>query len=252
MYISNEKLQLLEQIMWGLNTCSSSHEVREFVSMPLLRLLDADYFASYTWDDDKRCFGDRVSVNMDPANLVNYERYYQYCDPITLKLQRLGVPTLVTQVMPMEHLQRTEFFNDFLARDGLRFGINMFAYDGLRNIGDIRIWRGTRKENFHQAALQLLALIQPAFTLALQRTRARPASAPISAAGELTTLARLSERESHLAQCICRGLSDKEIARELHIEFSTVRTHITKIFKKLNVSNRTQLVKCLIEGRRSS
>ena len=251
MYISAEKLQLLEHIMWGLNGCHSNHEVREFLSLPLLRLLEADYFASYTWDDDRQCFNDRVSVNMDPANLANYEHYYQYRDPITHQLQRLSVPTLVTQVMPMEHLQRTEFFNDFLARDGLCFGINMFAYDGTRNIGDIRIWRGARKENFSPAALQLLALIQPSFTHALQRTKPRPA---VSAAGEvdLAVVSRLSERERDLARYICRGLSDKAIARELHIEFSTVRTHISKIFKKLNVSNRTQLVKCLIEERQIS
>ncbi|WP_443113930.1 helix-turn-helix domain-containing protein [Herbaspirillum seropedicae] len=250
MYISDEKLKLLEQIMWGLNTCNSSVEVRDFVSTRLLKLLDADYFASYTWDDDNHRFGNTVSVNMDPANLANYERYYQYCDPITLELQRLSVPTLVSQVMPMEQLRRTEFFNDFLARDGLCFGVNMFAYDGDRNIGDIRIWRSARRENFDRDALKLLALVRPAFTLALQRARAHCSAAVASPdAGALLTPTPLSERESHLAQCICRGLSDKEIARELHIEFSTVRTHITRIFKKLNVGNRTQLVKRLIDGR---
>lgn len=251
MYISAEKLQLLEQLMWGLNTCGTNQEVREFVSMPLLRLLDADYFASYTWDEERHCFGDRISVNMDPSNLANYENYYQYCDPITLKLQQLSVPTLVTQVMPIENLQRTEFFNDFLARDGLRFGINMFAYDGTRNIGDIRIWRGARKENFSHAARQLLALIQPAFTQALQRTKLHPARTE-QGGNEIAVLSRLSERERDLAQYICQGLSDKAIARELSIEFSTVRTHISKIFKKLNVSNRTQLVKRLIEKRQAS
>ncbi|WP_024514191.1 helix-turn-helix transcriptional regulator [Bradyrhizobium sp. Tv2a-2] len=33
---------------------------------------------------------------------------------------------------------RTEFFNDFLGRDGLYWGVNAYSYIGNRNIGEAR------------------------------------------------------------------------------------------------------------------
>jgi acyl carrier protein len=53
---------------------------------------------------------------------------------------------------------RTEFFNDFLYRDGLYWGVNLYAWDGDRNIGDMRIWRSRRRERFGADTLDLLEL----------------------------------------------------------------------------------------------
>jgi DNA-binding NarL/FixJ family response regulator len=37
-----------------------------------------------------------------------------------------------------------------------------------------------------------------------------------------------------------RGLSNKIIAHELHLSQNTVKTHISRIMRKLEVSNRTE------------
>ncbi|MCB9455068.1 MAG: hypothetical protein H6671_03665 [Anaerolineaceae bacterium] len=50
----------------------------------------------------------------------------------------------------------------------------------------------------------------------------------------------LSERELEVLQLIVNGLSNPEIAEELVVAMSTVKTHIKKIYRKLNVSSRTQ------------
>ena len=41
---------------------------------------------------------------------------------------------------------------------------------------------------------------------------------------------------------IAQGLTNKEIASQLFISEQTVKTHVNSIFKKLNVTRRTQLV----------
>jgi NarL family two-component system response regulator LiaR len=43
-------------------------------------------------------------------------------------------------------------------------------------------------------------------------------------------------------RCLARGVSNQEIAHQLFISIDTVKRHITNIFKKLGVSNRTQAV----------
>lgn len=52
----------------------------------------------------------------------------------------------------------------------------------------------------------------------------------------------LSKREKEVLQVLSQGLSNKEIAENLNISLATVKTHIIKIYSKLNVSSRVQAV----------
>jgi response regulator RpfG family c-di-GMP phosphodiesterase/DNA-binding CsgD family transcriptional regulator len=50
--------------------------------------------------------------------------------------------------------------------------------------------------------------------------------------------ARLSARETDVLRSISRGASNKEVARELDLSPSTVRTHVESVFRKLECSTR--------------
>jgi DNA-binding NarL/FixJ family response regulator len=52
----------------------------------------------------------------------------------------------------------------------------------------------------------------------------------------------LSERELEVLRLMAGGASNKDIADQLSITQSTVKTHITSIFQKLNVTTRTEAV----------
>src|SRR5262249_44041548 len=52
----------------------------------------------------------------------------------------------------------------------------------------------------------------------------------------------LSEREREVFRLIAAGLSNGEIAQELYISDTTVKTHITYIFQKLGLRDRVQAV----------
>jgi DNA-binding NarL/FixJ family response regulator len=51
----------------------------------------------------------------------------------------------------------------------------------------------------------------------------------------------LSEREREVAMAIGRGRSNAEIGTELHMSLATVKTHVSRIFTKLDVNNRVQI-----------
>jgi DNA-binding NarL/FixJ family response regulator len=53
----------------------------------------------------------------------------------------------------------------------------------------------------------------------------------------------LTLRESQVAELVSRGLSNKEIARELDLSESTVKHHVHSILGKIGVPSRFQLVK---------
>ncbi|SDR43866.1 LuxR family transcriptional regulator, maltose regulon positive regulatory protein [Rhizobiales bacterium GAS113] len=69
------------------------------------------------------------------------------------------------------------------------------------------------------------------------RYESEPRLTSSSATAEL-----LSARESTILKLIAKGLSNKEIARDLTIAPETVKTHVKRIFAKLNVERRAQAV----------
>jgi DNA-binding NarL/FixJ family response regulator len=58
-------------------------------------------------------------------------------------------------------------------------------------------------------------------------------------------LAGLTERESEVAIAVGRGLSNAEIAAELFLSVPTVKAHVSRLFDKLQVTNRVQIAICV-------
>ncbi len=53
---------------------------------------------------------------------------------------------------------------------------------------------------------------------------------------------RLTYREIEVLQLICRGMSNQGIAQKLFLSEKTVKNHLTNIFRKISVTDRTQAV----------
>ena len=80
------------------------------------------------------------------------------------------------------------------------------------------------------------ALIAPNITIrllaAFSESTGRPPAQPI---------APLTDREEGVLLTVARGRTNSEIADELHISLSTVKTHLTALMNKLGARNRVEL-----------
>lgn len=74
------------------------------------------------------------------------------------------------------------------------------------------------------------SVIDPLVARTILQSR-RPTRGPV---GDLT------ERELQVLRAVHRGLANKQIARELQITERTVKAHLTHIFQRIGVSDRTQ------------
>jgi DNA-binding NarL/FixJ family response regulator len=54
-------------------------------------------------------------------------------------------------------------------------------------------------------------------------------------------LAKLTAREREVALAVGRGLSNAEIGRELYLSLPTVKAHVSRLYDKLEVTNRVQI-----------
>ncbi|MGW6200261.1 response regulator [Kribbella sp. NPDC055110] len=82
------------------------------------------------------------------------------------------------------------------------------------------------------------SLIEPAITRRLVERFVEP----VAAHGVPTELQALTERELDVLRLIARGLSNAEIAAELVVAETTVKTHVARLLTKLGVRDRVQAV----------
>ncbi len=56
----------------------------------------------------------------------------------------------------------------------------------------------------------------------------------------------LTEREKEILRLVCEGLTNAEIAANLHVSRETVKSELKRIFRKIGVANRTQAAVLLV------
>jgi DNA-binding NarL/FixJ family response regulator len=83
------------------------------------------------------------------------------------------------------------------------------------------------------------ALIEPAITRRLVESFVAPPEEP---AGQPAVVEDLTDRERDVLRQVARGLSNAEIAKELVVAETTVKTHVARILTKLGVRDRVQAV----------
>jgi DNA-binding NarL/FixJ family response regulator len=156
-------------------------------------------------------------------------------------------PTVVLMDIRMPELDGLEATRRILAADAdarvlilTTFDLDEYIYEALRAGASGFVLKDDPPEQL-LAAIRTIAqgdaLLSPAVTKRVieQFTRTSRATPP-------KALDDLTERELDVFRLIARGLSNAEIARELYISDTTVKTHITHILQKLDLRDRVQAV----------
>lgn len=123
------------------------------------------------------------------------------------------------------------------------FDLDEYVYEALKAGASGFLLKRTPAEDL-VAGIRVIAegeaLLAPSVTQRLIETfRARPQAAP---ARDVSELDDLTEREREVLVLVSRGMTNGEIAAHLYLSEGTVKTHVKRIFAKLNLHDRTQAV----------
>jgi DNA-binding NarL/FixJ family response regulator len=156
-------------------------------------------------------------------------------------------PTVVLMDIRMPELDGLEATRRILAADnGARililttFDLDEYVYEALRAGASGFVLKDDPPEQLLAAIRTVAAgdaLLSPTITKRVIKQFTRiPRPMPPKEFDELTA------REQEVFRLIANGLSNTEIAQELYISDTTVKTHITHILQKLNLRDRVQAV----------
>jgi DNA-binding CsgD family transcriptional regulator/PAS domain-containing protein len=340
--LTSGEVQLLFRIFEKLCGTIDQDSVRKGIGEDLLRLLKSDFLASFIWNQNESIFDRFVGLNVDNANIDRYLNYWQFHDPIESRLRERAcsrVPRgthMVAELISQKDLEKTEFFNEFLMRDNHHHGLNVHAYDGMNDIGDLRIWRTKARPEFTLHEVSLVDTILPYFRNALRNARilaeatsvgdfwqqlvensavgvflfdsesrliwqnqqackieeeltpynkvhfrglldsiavkkrlptqhpsfslsilqtispidSRPVSAVFASRADMRRIDAdalknkhlLTSREAEVCVLVCKGLTTREIGAVLKMSSNTVKTHLKRIFERMDVTTRSELV----------
>ena len=125
------------------------------------------------------------------------------------------------------------------------FDLDDYVFDALRAGASGFLLKDVTAERLFEAVRVVAAgeaLLAPAVTRRLIGEFARLKSAPAAALAANPAMHRLTPRETEVLGLVAEGLSNQQIAARLVVTDETVKTHVSRVLRKLGLRDRTQAV----------
>jgi DNA-binding NarL/FixJ family response regulator len=122
------------------------------------------------------------------------------------------------------------------------FDMNEYVYEAMKSGASGFLLKDVRPEQLAEAVRTVAqgdSLLAPVITRRLIEEFVRRPPPGQKAPVELQ---ELTERELDVLKLIAKGLSNSEIAAALFVSEATVKTHVTRVFSKLDLRDRVQAV----------
>jgi len=248
MYISQRKLQVFSQVVLQLHQCKCfscfiteamscirrvvPYETGAFFSVePALQLFDCPY---HTDIEDDLFAGFRE----------NYQDYHSHrkkvCSTDNLKMVDRALDLFDYGIWENKES------DDFLAANNICYLAGVQLIYNRKVLADITIHRTAKQRDFDDGEMQLLKMLGEHMQYIFAKLKnSRDTSqndnnqqdAPVN-----QSMSVFTSREAEILLLLSQGLSNKEIGERLFISTETVKTHLKKLFTKMSVRSRTELL----------
>ena len=191
-------------------------------------------------------FFDPVSNNMEEKYLASYFDMYESTDVMFWFFSQNNADIYresdyVTEKM----LEASVFYNEWLKPQGIKRSIGgRIAMDKML-YGSVTLWRTEENGDFSEEEMLILEILSRhlaryfynRYPNGIRRNNENEYS------DSLMHIYGLTDREAEIVDQIYQGLTSKDISEALFISENTVKKHTDNIFKKMNVRNRSQVIR---------
>ena len=200
----------------------------------------SDYFGVQRWGiyllDNENCLASFDVVGVSDAFVERYEQIGRAVDPVLQYVLENHAPAHEELVLPIGTWKQSELYQRCCAEYDHEHIMTGPVVGNGQLIGTIHFARVGRTPAFNPHELASLGAVCTHLSACLAGLR-KPASPP----PDLLSL-RLTPREVQIAKLVAKGLTNAEIGAELWITQNSVKQALKRMFRKLEVSARTEMV----------
>ncbi|KUG02496.1 transcriptional regulator vpst [hydrocarbon metagenome] len=269
--LDSKDFKIYNSLIYELYHSSNLDKVRSMVLDNLIHLVPYDNAAFFLADPCTEAFLEPLLYGLDKQRFKQYQEYYEEKDEYKTAVFSHGpIPAVdrCSDYMDYRLWQKNEHRSDFLLPQGIYHIACIQILKDEQLVGEISLHRKSCAPDFSDREMYILKMLHSHINsifinltavdldgkskseggsaglinldpLALlpDPSRENNASSPIK-----TTHKSLTKRERDIIILIAQGKTNQEIARQLYISENTVKTYIKRMFAKLGVKSRSELV----------
>lgn len=150
-----------------------------------------------------------------------------------------------SDIMTVQQRVKSRLYQEIYKPQGLHWAARCrLVYKG-RGLADFSLFRGPDDQDFSERDMYVLNLLARHFALALGKLVESDDASSDKREVHVAQLYGLTAREMEIVQNLSKGLGDDDLASQLCIAPSTLKKHISNIYRKTGVKNRVQLMSLL-------
>lgn len=218
----------------------------------LHRVMELCGSAFYLVDPDmrQRGLGGVALHKLAPEVEDQYQQRFKESDPLKPENFRKSNNKLAVldEEISFSELQQSAYYQEFMLPLNHRHVVDLFFRQDQEIIAVATLLRSEQQGPFKPEEIKLLEQLQPFIEYTLN-TIYQPER--FNQRELLQQRYKLTQREFEVLELIVAGQSNKQIAKDLQLGLSTVKTHLLHIFQKSQVNSRTELLSLIINDLQS-
>jgi len=160
-----------------------------------------------------------------------------------------------TDFMLEEIRINTEYYQKYYKTKDLHYCVQLILSHNNQFMGVVSFYNSKEFGDYSERDIFILETLKTHLSLCLYKTFYVPKISKNKflytqrncLTNNLSTQYNLTRRESEVLKLMLDNLTNSEISERLYISVNTLKKHIVNIYNKLGVSNRTQLLKLLLQ-----
>ena len=224
--------------------------------LSLVRLLlpytAASFFISLP--EDEKLLSNGVGVDIAQQILDQYLEEYIDCDYGKWMYMTSDSSIFRTSDWFPDNVRETSlYYKKVLEANGLHYELRMSLYWEHSLLGIVTFFRSKSEPNFSDKDIFILEVLKKHLILYTRHhilCRRGPSPYDPSQLARAAQRYDLTDREEEVLRLLLAGESNIMVAQQLCISPNTQKKHTMNIYKKLNVRNRTELLKTLLNDQK--
>lgn len=204
-----------------------------------------DYFGVQRWGiyllDEKSKLKSADARGVSDIFIERYQQYGVSVDPVLQYVRRYHAPAHEAVVLPQGSWKQSELYQRCCSTYDHEHIMTGPVVGQGSLVGTVNFARIGNAPSFKQSDLAALGAVCAHFSACLAEVRLR------SSRSQNPLLQRLTPREAEIANLVAKGLTNAAIGEELWITQNSVKQALKRMFRKLGVSARTEMVAKLRE-----